>query len=285
MFRQLFPCKYPCAYSSSCAQITVHSNVFLWWQTCSRHVHLYFSHCLHVFTACMFIYSLHVVSACLFMFLLHVFSAYYHQHMSIVNDNRSTDVQWIVSMQVFMRILIIMCTYYCTLHCRFCFKIVVHTYMYTFTIVCMYSLHPCSCNHSMFSVHTITNIFASSTTTDRLMFHELFLRIVSMQVFRRILIIICTYWCSLYCRCVLLKLVVHMCLYTFTIACTYSLNACSCIHSMFSVHISTNISASSSTTDRLVFHELFPCMYSCAYSSSCAHTIAHYIVVDFVNKL
>ena len=65
--------------------------------------------------------------------------------------------------------------------------------MYTFTIVCMYSLHPCSCNHSMFSVHTITNIFASSTTTDRLMFHELCLRIVSMQVFRHILIIICTY--------------------------------------------------------------------------------------------
>ena len=157
--------------------------------------------------------------------------------------------------------------------------------MCTFTIVCMYSLHRCSCNHSMFSVHTITNIFASSTTTDRLMFHELFLRIVSMQVFRRILIIICTYWCSLYCRCVLLKLVVHMCLYTFTIACKYSLHACSCIHSMFSVHISTNISASSTTTDRLMFHELIPCMYSCSYSSSYAHTIAHYIVVVFVNKL
>ena len=83
----------------------------------------------------------------------------------------------------------------------------------------------------------------------------------------------------------LLKIVVHMCLYTFTIACTYSLHACSCIHSMFSVHISTTISASSTTTDRLMFHELFTCMYSCAYSSSCAHTIAHYIVVVFVNKL
>ena len=71
---------------------------------------IYFSHCLHVFTACMFIYSLHVFSACLFIFLLHVFSAYNHQHMCIVYDNRSTDVPWIVSMQVFMRILIIMCT-------------------------------------------------------------------------------------------------------------------------------------------------------------------------------
>ena len=103
--------------------------------------------------------------------------------------------------------------------------------MYTFTIVCMYSLHPCSCNHSMLSVHTITNIFASSTTTDRLMFHELFLRIVSMQVFRRILIIICTYWCSLYCRCVKkcsthVLIYFHNCLHVFT-ACMF----------MYSLHV------------------------------------------------
>ena len=31
---------------------------------CSTHVHLYFHHCLHVFTAYMFMYSLHVFSAC-----------------------------------------------------------------------------------------------------------------------------------------------------------------------------------------------------------------------------
>ena len=89
------------------------------------------------------------------------------------------------------------------------------------------------------------------------------------------------------------KLVVDMCIYTLAIDCMYSLHACSFIHSMFSVHACscfycmfsvhtiTNICASSTTTDRLMFHELFPCKYSCAYSSSCAHTNAHYIVVFF----
>ena len=65
--------------------------MFLLWQTCSTHVHLYFSHCLHVFTAWMFMYS------------LHVFSAYNHQHniMCIVYDNRTTVVPWSVSMNCF----------------------------------------------------------------------------------------------------------------------------------------------------------------------------------------
>ena len=66
------------------------------------------------------------------------------------------------------------------------------------------------------------------------------------------------------------KLVAHMCMYTFTISCMYSLHTCSCIHSMFSVNASTYICASSMTTDRLVFHEVFPCKYSCAYSSACS---------------
>ena len=57
------------------------------------------------------------------------------------------------------------------------------------------------------------------------------------------------------------KLLVHMCMYTFTIACMYSLRSCSCIHSMFSMHASTDICASSMTTDRLMFHEVFPCKY------------------------
>ena len=46
----------------------------------------------------------------------------------------------------------------------------------------------------------------------------------------------------------LLQIVVHMCFYTFTIACMYSLHARSCIHCMFSVHASKNICASSTTT-------------------------------------
>ena len=86
------------------------------------------------------------------------------------------------------------------------------------------------------------------------------------------------------------KLVVDMCSYTLAIACMYSLHACpfihsmfsvhacSCFYSMFSVHTITNIRASSTTTDRLMFHELFPCKYSCAYSSSCAQIIVHYNV-------
>ena len=72
------------------------------------------------------------------------------------------------------------------------------------------------------------------------------------------------------------KLVVHMCMYTFTIACMYSLHACSCIHSMCLVHARTNMSASSTTSyNRSMFHELFPCKYSCAYSSSCAQNTVH----------
>ena len=146
-------------------------------------------------------------------------------------------------------------------------------------------LYACSCIHSMFSVHTITNISSSSTinrSTD-------VPSIVPMQVSMRILLIMCTNHCTLFYD----KLVVDMCIYTLAIACMYSLHACtfihsmfsvhacSCFYSMFSVHTITNICASSTTTDRLMFHELFPCKYSCAYSSSCAHTIAHYIVVVF----
>ncbi len=71
------------------------------------------------------------------------------------------------------------------------------------------------------------------------------------------------------------KFIVHMCMYTFTIACMYSMRTCSCIQSMCSVHANTNICASSTTTDLLMFHELFPCKYSCAHSSSCAHNIVH----------
>ena len=102
--------------SMSCFHASIHAHThhhvhrtlytlifFLLWQTCSTHVHVYFHHCLHVFTAWLFIYSLHVFGSCKY------------QHMCIVYDNQSTDVPWIVSMQVFMRILIIMCTEHCTL--------------------------------------------------------------------------------------------------------------------------------------------------------------------------
>ena len=128
------------------------------------------------------------------------FSACKYQHICIVYDNRSTDVPLIVPMQVFMRILLIMCTHHCTLMCFFYDKLVVHMSIYTFAIACMYSLDAFSCIHSMFSVHTITDICASSTTTERLLFHEMFPLIGYMQVFMRILIIMCTYYCTLYCR-------------------------------------------------------------------------------------
>ena len=177
MFQYLFPCKYSCAYSSSCAHIIVHSNFFLLWQTCSRHVHLHFRHCLHVFTVSLFMYSLHVFSASLFMYLLHVFSAYNHQHniMCIVYDNRTTVVPWNVTMNCLHASIHAHTHHHVhillhTILSLFLFKIVVHICMNTFTIVCMYSLHACSCIHSMFSVHVNTNISASYTTTDRLMF-------------------------------------------------------------------------------------------------------------------
>ena len=117
---------------------------FLLWQTCSTHVHLYFSHCLHVFTACMFIYSLLVLSASLFMYSLHVFSAYHHRHMCIVYDNRTTVVPWNVSMN-YLHASIHAHTHqhvHILLHTvlsLFLLKIiVVHICMNTFTIVCMY---------------------------------------------------------------------------------------------------------------------------------------------------
>ena len=45
VLHELFPCKYSSAYSPSCAQSNVHSNVFLLLQYCSTHVHVYFHHC------------------------------------------------------------------------------------------------------------------------------------------------------------------------------------------------------------------------------------------------
>ena len=163
----------------------------------STHVHLHFRHCLHVFTAFMFMYSLHVFSASLFMYSLHVFSANNHRHMCIVYDNRTTVVPWNLSMN--------------------CLHASIHAYTH---------------HHVHILLHTILSLF-------------------------------------------LLTIVVHICMNTFTIVCMYSLHACSCIHSMFSVHVSTNISASYTTTDRLMYQYLFPCKYSCAYSSSCAHIIVH----------
>ena len=77
MFHELFPCKYSWAYSSSCAQIIVHSNVFLLWQTCSIHVHIYFHHGLHVFTACIFTCSLYVFSACKYPHLCIVYDKWW----------------------------------------------------------------------------------------------------------------------------------------------------------------------------------------------------------------
>ncbi len=84
-------------------------------------------------------------------------------------------------------------------------------------IACMYSVHAwCSCIHSMFSVHASTNIIycASSTTTDRLMCHELFpckdscLAHTHQHVHRTFYIVMlffhdkrvvhmCMYWCTL----------------------------------------------------------------------------------------
>ena len=148
-------------------------------------------------------------------------------------------------------------------------KLVVHMCMYTFTIACMYSLHACSCIHSMFLVHASTNMSASSTTTDRCSMNCFYASIhghTHHHVHRTLYTLMFFFYD---------KLLVHMCIYTFTIACMYSLRTCSCIHSMCSVHANTNICASSTTTDLLMFHELFPCKYSCAYSSSCAQNIVY----------
>ena len=86
-------CSINCSHASIHAHTPhhVHKSLytlmfFLLWQTCSIHVHIYFRLCLHVFTACMFMYSLHVFNPCKY------------QYLSIVFDNRSTDVPLIVPM-------------------------------------------------------------------------------------------------------------------------------------------------------------------------------------------
>ena len=135
--------------------------------------------------------------------------------------------------------------------------------MRTFSIACMYSLRTCSCIYSMCSVHANTNMCASSTTTDLLMFHELFP---------------CKYPCAYSSSCA--QNIVHstvfllwqtcstMRIYTFTVACMYAVHACSCIiQSMFSVHASANISGSSTTTDQ--------CSMTCFHASIHAHTHHH----------
>ena len=214
----------------------------------------------------MFMYSLHVLSASLFMYSLHVFSAYNHRYMCIVYDNRTTVVPWNVSMNCLHASIHAHTHHHVhillhTILSLFLLKIVVHICMNTFTIVCMYSLHACSCIHSMFSVHVNTNISASYTTTDRLRFHYLFP---------------CKYPCAYSSSCA--QIIVHSnvfllwqtcsthvhlyfshCLHVFT-ACMfmYSLHVFSACLFMYSlqalVHVSTNISASLRLTDRLMFH-------------------------------
>ena len=159
-----------------------------------------------------------------------------------------------------------------TLYTRIVFfydKLVEHMCIYTFTIACMHLLHACSCIHSMFLDRATTNISASSSTTDQCSINS-FHASIHAHTHHHVHITLYTLTFFFYD-----KLVAHMCMYTFTISCMYSLHAYSCIHSMFSVHASTNICASSTTTDRLIFHELFPCKYSCAYSSLCAQSIVH----------
>ena len=126
-------------------------------------MYLYFHRCLHVFTACMFMYSLHVFSACKC------------HHICIVYDNRSMFHE------------LFPCKYSCAysssyahniVHSNFFFfydKRVAHNHVHVYFHNCLHVFTACfSSIHSMFSVHASTNICASSTTTIRLMFHELF---------------------------------------------------------------------------------------------------------------
>ena len=103
-------------------------------------------------------------------------------------------------------------------------KLVVHMYIYTFTIACMYSLHECSCIHSMFLDRATTNISASSTTTDQCSmncFHASIRAHTHHHVHRTLYTLMFFFYD---------KLVAHMCMYTFTIvACIH------CIH----VHVFT----------------------------------------------
>ena len=152
-------------------------------------------------------------------------------------------------------------------------KRVVHMCIYTSNIAFMHSMHACSCIYSMFSVHASTNICACRVWDDcqpidwcsMNCFHASIHAHIHHHVHRTLYTLTFFFYEKL----------VHKSMYTFTIACMYSLHAFPCIRSIFSVHAITNICASFTTSDRLMFHELFPCTYSCAYSSLCAHMIVH----------
>ena len=220
-------------------------------------IHPHTHHHVHraMYTLMFFFYDNLVVHTCMYTFTI-ACSACKYQHLCVVYDNRSTDAPSIVSMKsihahthhhVYRALYTLLFFFYD--------KLVVPMCIYTFTVACMYAVHACSCIHSMFSVHASANISASSTTTDQCSvscFHASIHAHTHHHVHRTLYTLMFFFYD---------KLVVHMCIYTFTIACMYSLHTCSCIHSMFIVHASTNMSASSTTTDR--------------YSINCFHASIH----------
>ena len=125
-------------------------------------------HCIHV----------HIFTPCFKCILVHVFTPCFQCIPSPTYVHRLRQPNDCCSMKCFHELFT--CKYSCAYHVHillhtvlslFLLKFVVHICMNTPTIVCMYSLHACSYNHSMFSVHVNTNISASYTTTDRLRFH------------------------------------------------------------------------------------------------------------------
>ena len=93
----------------------------------------------------------------------------------------------------------------------FLLQIVVLMCSYTLTIVCMFSVHACACINSMFLGRAIclhaSNLVHTYHHLHRIMYTILLL--FSLQI------------------------VVHMCSYTLTIVCMFSVHACACINSMF----------------------------------------------------
>ena len=208
-FHELFTCKYSRAYSSSCAHIIAHYIVVVFVKNGSTHLHEYFHHCLHVFTACMFMYSLHVFSPCKYQYLcirhpidwgsincshasIHAHTPH-HVHKSLY-----------------------------TLTCFFYDKLVVHMCIYTISIACMYSLHVFSnYNHRHMCI-----VYDNRTTVVPWNISMNCLHAsIHAHTHHHVHILLHTIL-SLF----LLKIVVHICMNSFTIVCMYSLHACSCIH-------------------------------------------------------
>ena len=171
-------CSINCSHASIHAHTPHHVHKSLYTLMCFlydklvvHYEHLYFRHCLHAFTRCMFMYS--------FQVLVHV-STNISASSTI---NRSNDVPLIVSMQVYSWTLIIVFSIGPTLQPHYAWHAATyHVYVYWYIHINTNKYYYPACLCIVFRT--------KNRSTDVPL-------IVPMQVFVRILLIMCTNHCTL----------------------------------------------------------------------------------------